>query len=51
MKKFLFTLAALLMAGSMVAENYLYMEDFEVSQELLAQTAGKNRRMDIPLKG
>jgi hypothetical protein len=50
MKKFLFTLAALLMAGSMVAENYLYMEDFEVSQELLAQTAGKNRRMDIPLK-
>ncbi|MBR4829934.1 MAG: hypothetical protein IKZ92_09060 [Muribaculaceae bacterium] len=50
MKKFLFTLAALLMAGSLCAEEYLYIDDFEVSQELLAQTAGKNRRMDVPVK-
>ncbi len=32
MKKFLFTLAALLMAGSVCAEEYLYIEDFEVAQ-------------------
>ena len=32
MKKFLFTLAALLMAGSLYADNYLYIEDFEVAQ-------------------
>ena len=50
MKKFLFTLAALLMVGSVSAAEYLYIDDFEVSQELLAQTAGKNRRMDIPVK-
>ena len=32
MKKFLFTLAALLMAGSVCAEEYLYIEDFEVAE-------------------
>ncbi len=31
MKKFLFTLAALLMAGSVCAEEYLYIEDFEAT--------------------
>ena len=50
MKKFLFTLAALLMVGSLSAEEYMYIEDFEVSQELLAQTAARNRRMVIPVK-
>ena len=50
MKKFLFTLAALLMAGSLCAEEYFYIEDFQVSQELLAQTAARNRRMTIPVK-
>ena len=32
MKKFLFTLAALLMVGSLSAEEYMYIDDFEVSQ-------------------
>ena len=32
MKKFLFTLAALLMAGSAFADNYLYIADFEVAE-------------------
>ena len=32
MKKLLFTLAALLMAGSAFAENYLYIADFEVAE-------------------
>ena len=50
MKKVLFTLAALMMAGSLCAEEYLYIEDFEVSQELLSQTAARNRRMVIPVK-
>ncbi len=50
MKKFLFTLAALLMAGSLCAEEYMYIDDFEVSQELLSQTAARNRRMTIPVK-
>ena len=48
MKKFLFTLAALLMAGSLCAqEDYFYVEDFEVSQELLQQPTGKARRMTV----
>jgi len=50
MKKFLFTLAALLMVGSLSAEEYMYIDDFEVSQELLAQTAARNRRIDVPVK-
>ena len=33
MKKFLFTLAALLMAGTAFADNYLFIEDFEVTEE------------------
>ena len=45
MKKFLFTLAALLMAGSLCAEEYFYVEDFEVSKEMLAQTSGSARRV------
>ncbi len=35
MKKFLFTLAALMMAGSLCAEEYLYIPDFEVKQDEL----------------
>ncbi len=35
MKKFLFTLAALMMAGSLCAEEYLYIDDFEVAQSEL----------------
>ena len=47
MKKFLFTLVGLLMAGSLCAEEYMYINDFEVSQEFLAQTSAKQRRMDV----
>ena len=50
MKKFLFTLAALLMAGSLCAEEYFFVDDFEVSQEMLAQTAAKDRRVQVPVK-
>ena len=50
MKKFLFTLAALLMAGSLCAAEYFYCDDFEVSQEMLAQTAAKDRRVQVPVK-
>ena len=50
MKKFLFTLAALLMVGSAYADDYLYIEDFSVTAEFLAQTAGKQRRVDVPVK-
>jgi len=35
MKKFLFTLAALLMCGSAFAENYLYVDGFEVAENQL----------------
>ena len=38
MKKFLFTLAALLMVGSLSAEEYMYIDDFEVSQAQLGTT-------------
>ena len=38
MKKFLFTLAALLMAGSLCAEEYMYIDDFEVKQAQLGTT-------------
>ena len=38
MKKFLFTLAALLMAGSLCAEEYMYIPDFEVAQDQLGTT-------------
>ena len=43
MKKFLFTLAALLMAGSICADEYLYIEDFEVAQNQL----GKNITVNV----
>ena len=36
MKKFLFTLVALLMAGSVCAEDYLYVEDLTLTQEQAA---------------
>ena len=47
MKKFLFTLFALLMAGSMFADNYFYAEDFEVSQEMLQNENGRQRRIKV----
>ena len=50
MKKFLFTLAALLMVGTAYADNYLYIEDFEVTPEFLAQTSGKAREMTLDVK-
>jgi aspartate/methionine/tyrosine aminotransferase len=33
MKKVLFTLAALMMAGSLCAAEYMYIDDFELTQE------------------
>ncbi len=50
MKKFLFTLAALLMVGSLSAEEYMYIDDFEVSQEMLSQTSARQRRMTLNVK-
>ena len=50
MKKFLFTLAALLMVGTAYGENYLYIEDFEVTPEFLAQTSGKQREVTVDVK-
>ena len=47
MKKFLFTLAALLMAGSICAEEYLFINDFEVPQSVLQGSTAKQRRMDV----
>ena len=47
MKKFLFTLATLLMAGSMFADNYFYAVDFEVPQELLQNENARQRRMTV----
>ena len=47
MKKFLFTLAALLMAGSICAEDYMYIEDFTVPQSVLQGATAKARRMDV----
>ena len=47
MKKFLFTLAALLMAGSICAEEYFYINDFEVPQSVLQGATAKSRRMTI----
>ena len=38
MKKVLFTLAALMMAGSAMADDYMYIPDFEVSQDQLGTT-------------
>ena len=47
MKKFLFTLAALLMAGSICAEDYMYIEDFTVPQSVLQGATAKSRRMTL----
>jgi|GEM_PF-2375725 hypothetical protein len=44
MKKFLFTLVALMMAGSLCAEEYLYIENFEVAQSELGDM------IEIPVK-
>ena len=41
MKKFLFTLAALLMAGSLCAEEYFYMDDIQLTQEEAANGCAK----------
>ena len=38
MKKFLFTLVALMMTGSLCAEEYMFINDFEVTQEQLGTT-------------
>jgi hypothetical protein len=50
MKKFLFTLAALLMASSAFAANYLYIDDIELTQEFVQQTSNKARRIQVPVK-
>ena len=44
MKKFLFTLAALMMAGSLYAEDYMYIDGFEVAQSELGT------EIEIPVK-
>ena len=49
MKKFLFTLAALLMAGSAFADEYLFMDDFEVPQSVMQETSAKKRSMTVPI--
>jgi len=50
MKKFLFTLAALFMVGTAFADNYLYIEDFSVTPEFLAQEKAKDREVTVPVK-
>ena len=47
MKNILLALTALLITGSMCAEEYLYIEDFEVPQVVLQETSAKNRKMDV----
>ena len=42
MKKFLFTLAALLMVGTAYADDYLYMEDLELTKEEAQNGVTKN---------
>ena len=46
MKKFLFTLAALLMAGSAMADSYLYVDDMTITQEQIQ--AGT--MIEVPVK-
>ena len=43
MKKFLFTLAALMMAGSAMANDYFYLADFEVPQSALGASGAAGR--------
>ena len=49
MKKFLFTLAALLMVGSLSAEEYFYMENFEVPASALG-ASGSAGRVNVNVK-
>ena len=49
MKKFLFTLAALMMAGSAFAGNYFYIEPFEVPASALGAT-GTAARINVDVK-
>ena len=49
MKKFLFTLAALLMVGSLSAEEYFYMDNFEVPQSALG-ASGAAGRINVDVK-
>ena len=44
MKKFLLTLAALLMVGTVCAEEYWYIEDFQVTQD---QLGTNNQRLNV----
>ena len=44
MKKFLFTLAALMMAGSLSAEEYCFIDNFEVKADQLGT------EIEVPLK-
>ena len=50
MKKFLFTLAALLMASNLYADQMFFIDDFEVSQELLQNENARQRRMKVNVK-
>ena len=50
MKKFLFTLAALMMAGSAFAANYLYIDDIQLTQEFVEQSSAKARQVDVAVK-
>lgn len=50
MKKMLFTLFALVAAGSAFAqEEYFYMEDFVVPQSVLQGETARDRRMEVPV--
>ena len=49
MKKFLFTLAALMMAGSAFAADYFYLEDFEVPESALG-ASGTAGRINVNVK-
>ena len=49
MKKFLFTLAALMMAGSAFANEYFYLADFEVPQSALG-ASGAAARINVDVK-
>ena len=50
MKKILFTLAMLLMAGSAFADNYLYMDDIVLTKNFVQQSSGRAREINVPVK-
>ena len=50
MKKILFTLAMLLMAGSAFADNYLYMDDIVLTKNFVQQSGNKARQINVPVK-